>query len=500
MASSESRRPIGFEDRLLAEAVRACEEAQGATFDDRAANALARAADCGLEEKIVCRARAHPSSQDASAALGSFRLTMKVVVGLAAALALAAGVATAHTALAAPAGQPVNFHWALIALLGVETITLLLWVAFSLLGGQAAQIPSLGGATLAAARRLAGWFRREPGEAALLQSVAAVYARGAIVRWTLGAITHGLWASFLVGALVMVLLVLSAKQVVFGWETTILSEETYLPLTQALAALPQLAGFPTPSAAEVMESRWAGQGLLPGEAARSWAGLLIGSVLFYGLVPLVLLFALSLGARRKALRDFRLDLLRPAYVRLREVLMPRTQHEGPEVTVGTSQPAETVPARPLPAAALTGPFGLMGLEVDADSASWPPDLPGSTCLDLGHLDSREARAQALTALSAAGPSLVLVAVSLLTTPDRGIAALLGQVKQAATVPMVLLLTEGGRLERRYSEPARGQRYDDWRRLAGELQIPVNWVIEVDLTAPAAKGLPELTALLNPAPA
>ena len=97
----------------------------------------------------------------------------------------------------------------------------------------------------------------------------------------------------------MVLLVLSAKQVVFGWETTILSEETYLPLTQALGVLPQLAGFPTPSAAEVMESRWAGQGPLPGEAARSWAGLLIGSVLFYGLVPRALRRPFA-GRRRRS--------------------------------------------------------------------------------------------------------------------------------------------------------------------------------------------------------
>ena len=210
MASSESRRPIGFEDRLLAEAVRACEETGGVSFDDKTANATARAADCGLEEKIVRRARAHPASSDVLAALGSFRLTLKIVIGLGAALAFAAGVATAHSALSAPAGQPVNFHWALIALLGVETITLVLWVTLSFWGGQATQIPSLGGVTLAAARRLAGWFRREPTEAALLHSVAAAYARGAIARWTLGAITHGLWGSFLVGALCMVLLILSA--------------------------------------------------------------------------------------------------------------------------------------------------------------------------------------------------------------------------------------------------------------------------------------------------
>jgi hypothetical protein len=500
MVSSDPHWPISFEGRLLAETIRACEEAKGVPFDDRTANAKARAAECGFEEKIVCRARAHRVTPDILAALGQFRLTLQIACGLGAALTFVAGLATAHKALTASVGQPVNFHWALLVLLGVETLTLLVWIVLSLLGGRAAQVPSLGGATLAATRRLGGWFHRGPTETALLQSVAAVYSRGAIARWTLGAITHGFWSSFLFGALVMVLLILSAKQVVFGWETTILSEAAYLPLTQILAALPQLAGIPTPSVAEISASRWEGQGPLPSEAAGSWAGLLIGSLLIYGLVPRVLLFALSLTARRKAIRDFRLDLMRPAYVRLRETLMPRTQHKEPAVVDRRTQPTGVIAAAPLPAAALAGPFALLGLEIGTDSAPWPPELPGLPCLDLGLVDGRKDREKALATLRAASPSLVLVVVSLLTTPDRGIAAVLEQVKQASETPMILLLTEGAHLERRYAEPARRQRYEDWRRLADELKVPVNWAIEIDLAQPAARGLPELAALLDPEPA
>ncbi len=505
MASSNPQRPTGFEARLLAETIRACDESRGAAFEDGtaydgAANAKARAAEGSLEEKLLCRARAHRLAPEILAALGQFRLTLQVAIGLGAVLAFAAGLATAHTALTAPPGQPVNFHWALLVLLGVETLTLWLWILLALLGGRAAAVPSLGGVTLAATHRLAGWFHRGPSETALLKTVASVFSSGAIARWTLGAITHGLWSSFLFGALVMLFLVLSAKQVVFGWETTILSETAYLPLSQALAALPQWAGIPTPSSAEIMASRWSGQGPLPSAAAGSWAGLLIGALLFYGLVPRVLLFALSLVARRKALGDFRLDLLRPAYVRLRETLMPRTRHEAPAGIDRAPRPSETVAAVPLPAAALAGPFALLGLEIGTDSAAWPPDLPGLSVLDLGLVDSRQDRERALAALGSAAPSLLLVAVSLLTTPDRGIAALLEQVRQASGTPMILLLTEGARLTRRSPEPARRQRLEDWRRLAGELQVPANWIVELDLAQPATKGQPELAALLDRAPA
>jgi len=496
MASSDLRRPVNFEGRLLAEAIRFCEGVEESTLQDEAAPAQARATEGGLEEKIVCRARAHRLAPEISAALGRFRLTLRIACALAAALAFSAGLATAHTAMTAPEGQPVAFYWALLALLGVETLTLVLWIALSFIGGRALQVPSLGGVTLLATHRLAGWFDRGAAETVLLQGAAAVFSRGAIARWTLGAITHGLWGAFLLGALAMTLLILSARQVAFGWETTILSEASYLPLTQALAALPRLIGFSTPDLAEIAASRWDGQGSLNIEAAGAWAGLLIASLLFYGLAPRALLFAFSLIARRRALRGFRLDLMRPEYVRLSETLMPRSRHEASADVGSPALPVGALPAAPLPATAFVGPIALLGLEIGDGKTSWPPNLPGLDCKDLGLVDSRKDREQVMPALRSVAPSLVLVAVSLLTTPDRGIAAVLEQVRQESDAPMVLLLTERASLERRYAESARAQRYQDWRRLAGELRIPDNWAIEVDLVQPPAGGSPELAALLD----
>jgi hypothetical protein len=121
MASNDLRRPVNFEGRLLAEAIRFCQGVEESTLQDEAATAQARATEGGLEEKIVCRARAHRSAPEISAALGRFRLTLRIACALAAALAFSAGLATAHTAMTAPEGQPVAFYWALLALLGVET-------------------------------------------------------------------------------------------------------------------------------------------------------------------------------------------------------------------------------------------------------------------------------------------------------------------------------------------------------------------------------------------
>ena len=355
MASNTPHRPADFEGRLLAEAIRAREESGTGPVGDPAVDEAAWRVEGGLEEKLVSRAQAHRLAPEAREAIGRFRLAMRLACGLGAGIAVLAGFATAHGVLSAPAGQAVPFHWALIGLLGVETLALLIWIALSLWGRVALRAPSLGGLTLAATRRLAGWFERGRSQGPFLQGILAVYARGALARWTLGAITHGLWCAFLLGALAMTLLVLSARQIAFGWETTILSEAVYLPVTQALALLPELVGFPTPSAEEIAASRWDGEGALPIAAAGAWSRLLIGCLLLYGLVPRVALLGLSLALRGRALQGFRLNLAEPFYVRLRETLMPRVQHERPSPEDGLAQSPPEVPPAPLPADALDGP-------------------------------------------------------------------------------------------------------------------------------------------------
>ena len=492
MASNPPQRPADYEGRLLAEAIRAREEAGTGPLGDPAADEAARRAAGGLEEKLVSRAAAHRLAPEAREAIGRFRFAMRLACGLGAGLAVLAGVATAQGVLSAPAGQAVPFHWALIGLLGVETLTLLIWIVLSLWGGAAMTAPSLGGLILAATRRLAGWLERGKPQETFLQGILAVQARGALARWTLGAITHGLWSAFLLGALAMTLLILSVRQVAFVWETTILSEAVYLPVTQAMAALPELAGFAVPSAEEIAASRWDGEGALPIAAAGAWSGLLVGCLLLYGLLPRAALLGLSLILRGRALRGFRLNLAEPHYVRLRETLMPRVQRDGPP-SGDQADSHPQVPPAPLPAAALDGPIALLGLEIAAEGGAWPPDLSGIEARDLGLVDSREERAQAIAALGAAAPSLVLVAVSLLTTPDRGIAATLAQVQQASGAPMVLLLSDGAALAERSAEAARGQRHRDWQRLAAELGLPANWAFEGGL---GDRGLAERLAGLT----
>ncbi len=421
---------------------------------------------------------------------------MRIVFGLGAAIASVAGIATAHTALSAPPGTPVNFHWALLGLLGVETVVLVLWIAFALASGGQSKSPSLGGFVFAVGRWLARLLHRDAVQVAMVRAVAAVNARGPIARWSFGTITHGLWLAFLAGALAMSLLSLSVKQVSFVWQTTILSEQSYLPATEALAALPRLVGFSTPTADDIRASRWTGHGAPPRRVSRAWAELLVASLILYGLVPRLLLFALCWFKRSRAIRSFRLDLDLPEYQRLRERLMPPVRGkrivDGDDEPVGDAGPGLDAP----PVIEFDGPVALVGLEIEIPVDGWPPASVDVDWRDLGSVDNRDDRQRAVGALESSPPGLVLVAVSLLTSPDRGMGGFLDKLRRAGAAPIALLLTDGKRLAGRLRAGDAAQRIEDWRRLCTDSGIPPNRAIEFELLDPSASDHARLAGLLG----
>ena len=489
-------RASDHEGRLIAEALRYYEAATSALGEDPHAEAAARDAAGDLEHKIIVHARNRETARSMDEALRHLRSAMRIVFGLGAAFAFVAGIATAHTALAAPPGTPVNFHWALLGLLGVESVVLVLWIAFALASRGEATSPSLGGFVFAVGRWLARLLHRDAVQVAMVRAVAAVNARGTIARWSFGTITHGLWLAFLAGALAMSLLSLSVKQVSFVWQTTILSEQSYLPATEALAALPRLVGFSTPTADDIRASRWTGHGTPPSRVSRAWAELLVASLILYGLVPRLLLFALCWFKRSRAIRSFRLDLDLPEYQRLRDRLMPPDRGkrivDGDEEPVGEEGPGLKAP----PVIEFDGPVALVGLEIEIPVDGWPPAAVDVDWRDLGSVDNRDDRERAVGALESSPPGLVLVAVSLLTSPDRGMGGFLERLRRAGAAPIALLLTDGERLAGRFRTGDAAQRIEDWRRLCTGVGIPPNRAIEFELLDPSASDHARLAGLLG----
>lgn len=469
--------------RLLAEAVRLHEEAQGIALDQAQADAAGQMAGGDLEQRIIARAQSlsiAPTLQEALHQLGN-TFAWAIAIGLV--LALFAGATTARMALGAETAGPVNFFWVFGSILGVNTLALIAWLIFIFIQPGVTTTGSLGAAAFALGRRLNHWLHKGPAHVAAAQAVGSVYARSAVGRWTLGAISHAVWLAFLTGSLVLVLLILSTKEYSFAWETTILSDSTYIALTRILASVPEALGFITPDAGQIAASHWTGAGDFSPAAREAWSGLLAGSIVAYGLLPRALLLLLSLLLRWQAGRRFRLDTNHLGYARLRSRLMPVSQSigiidadEDSTATLLEEAEEETLPLQ------TTGPATILGLEIDRPQSGWPPPIAGVDWLDLGFVDDRSQRRYALESILSAPqkPRLIVVVCALTATPDRGTRAFIHELQHTSRIPVIIILTEGQHLRSRGDREQVAQRIDDWRQIAAEAKVGRDRVIEVDL--------------------
>lgn len=508
-AADRPNRPGRFDDRMLAEATATWEQLDQRSPSDREANNLARESGGDFEQRLIFRAHALPHADDLREAQRHVRTALIAMVMAGLLFALLGGIATARAILGVPHEEPVNIFHVLAATLGPQTILLVIWIGVMFAprsSGALLSIASLGGFIVRGGQWLAR--RIHPGRtyAAAVGGMSHAFLRGGLGRWTFSSISHALWLAFNVGCLGMMFFLLSTRQYAFAWETTILSEGTYVPLTRAIGSAPRLAGFITPSGEQIAESQWRGEGGHANfDASQAWSGLLVGSIVVYGFAPRVILLGWSLGRRRLAKRRYRLDVERPEFAQLRHVLEPDVASLGvvdarPDVMPGAKTADRVRPSAPPPPAARSiaeaGLPVILGFELPpvADRNHWPPQVHGVRWNDLGMVDSREDRRRVIDDLAQSDrlPAAIVVVCSLTTTPDRGVGAFLAELAQARTLRTVLLLSGGQRLRERNSSPdsihdgnsggRRGieDRLNDWRAIAASANIPAEHVLELDL--------------------
>lgn len=469
---------------LLAEAVRLHEESRGIAGDEPDADAKARAGGGDFEQRIVARAEALSPAPALRGALRHLLATCAMVCAAGAVLAFAGGAGAAGAVLGAPQGEPVNVFFALAGLIGVPILALIAWALVMIVRpGGAAGV--LGKAVLAAG----GWIARrlDPGPMtiAAVRAAAAVFAGGPLGRWTLSAISHALWLAYLLGALAAIVLLLSTKEFTFTWETTILSETSYIRMTEAIAALPALIGFPAPEAADVAASQKGVSAAAAERVRAAWAGLLIGSLAVYGALPRFALLIVSLLAAGRAARRCHLDLSHPGYARLRPALLPPSAPTGiidadtPENRLACERGGT---GEPPPAVGRDGPAAILGLEIEPPATGWPPAAEDADWLDLGFADDRGSRHRIIETIGRlpAPPRLIVVVCSLTQTPDRGHRIFIADLQRLTRIAVILLLSGGERFRARGQPRQLAQRIADWRRLAGAAGVPDARIVEIDL--------------------
>lgn len=413
----------------LADVLRLREEHWG-PLQDAAEIRQLRASDAPLEERVLQRAELLARRDSLDDVLVRWRRYATLAMALLLALAVAAGAGAAMAALG-DGTRPVNLLGALMALLVAHGVTFILWLLSLGLRMQ----------TGGAAARLWLWLTerlaRGPDAALAPQALADLLSRAGVLRWALGAVSHILWIVALVAALLVLLVQLSTRRYGFVWETTLLSPDTLVALTQALGRIPGWFGFAMPDTDQVRLSDGL-QALSPGVQAQ-WSVWLLGSLVVYGLLPrvLALLACLLMAVRR--MTTLRLDLSLPGYAGLRERLQPASV----ALDANLPEPDGPSPARAQHAVSHGTEAVLAGIELP-DDLPWPPARAHAAATtgadtashapnwrDAGLIDTRAQRNALLDALATHPAARLLIVCDGRQTPDRGTIALVAELAALA---------------------------------------------------------------------
>lgn len=449
---------------LLAETVRRADEAADDFELDDPATVAARQVPGTAAARIVERARRKSHGErtgdnghDLVAEIGQALSTMRWLFGALLAAGLLAGIAAAASLPAS--ADTIALSYALIALLGIPSLFLFLWLGLSLRPRRASVAGGLPG-------RIGWWaltaWTRRFGLATQRRHLAAALAEFGRLRGggLLALATHAFWAMFYLGCIGWLWLRFLGLRFDFSWETTLLAGDWLQSIIAAIGWLPaSLFGLALPSAEQI-------QALIADRSAGTdrglWAGYLLSVLATYGLAPRALLtMFFAWGQRRMRLG---LDLGRPGYLRLLPALAAQyseaTGRVGPAPPPAQRQAQQHSPG-PRASAPGDGDPVLIGVELDRDRERWPPDIPG--CRVLGRADNRRQQrdlGQALRLLDPP-PERIVALCSLTRTPDRGTGQWLSELTDVA--PVEIRLEGAGALAGLNVDA--GARRDDWARLA-----------------------------------
>lgn len=353
----------------------------------------------------------------------------------------------------------LNIYWLLAVLLGFNLISLLLW-----LSGITLNLQSLSSGIVA---QLASWLpyrhKKEPTIASLASHAWwESCLTGDVGKWRISVLTHQFWLVYLTAGMILLILLMLAKQYNFIWGTTLLPDSSLPRLTQILGTPLQTMGLTIPDDSQTAASRM-GIRKQDADTRTAWATFLIGTLLVYGILPRLLVLGLALIMQKWSEHRLKLDLYLPYYIELRQRLMARDVKAevidaDPHAGI---KPAEVTP----PPANVAIPANAQAFGIELDVAThWPESV---TCrLNIVDQNSHDEAIALIKNLG--GPLLLGVAAHRL--PDRGVQRLIKELVDSSNEkPWLILLSKP-------SAPVGSAREFAWFRLAEACGIPAEHVI------------------------
>jgi len=517
---------VKFEQQLLAEVVKSIENHGPLSGSDIIERQLAKT-DQSLETKVLKRAASLVRDYRLESRIQTARHQSSWINSAIIVIFVVLGILAAQQAFDQLHAGVVNFYWLILVLLGVHVLALALW-ALAILSSykQPQALNSIGSliqhwAGRLLAKRSLGFPKRDQSAlgvkhsesdsaettldslsgdqvkirphsrmgvsdysaGAISLSVYQTMWRGELGRWSGSKITHGLWLGYLSGGCLMVLLMLSTRQYDFVWETTILSAPAFVSVTEALSWLPAMVGFAVPEPSQIEVSRYGLATLTdPGSLRQAWAGLLMGCIILYGILPRMILLALSYFFYGRACRRFTLDLTDPYYVALRNRLMPTTRQFGivdPDLKGKAQQKSKGNIKTDI---RLPPNANYLGIELNADQP-WPPQGVSEES-DLGCVDDRQGQRRVLAEIKTHGKTPLVAVIPIQRSPDRGQSRFLESLKNNCGGDFYLGLSES-------SDTGSDQvsRQSDWYQLAKGIGLPADHIVRLNYLVQEGGSLP-----------
>lgn len=385
--------------------------------------------------------------------LGKIEARLKGIMGIMSVIWCVSGFVGLFTLLQA---NVVNFFYVLVCLLGFHTIMLVGWLVLTLINQS---------------KHSTNWFASFVSPSYLIrgkddvtQAAVKLYEQQlqhSGMRWYLGRFSHQLWLATLTGMLLAIIFLLIVRQYSFSWESTLLSDQALITLTHVLGWLPSMVGFDVPNDAAIIQSRLVTDAL-PLSIARQWAGLLIGSLLVYGIVPRALawIFCALMFNRKK----MRLDIKLPYYQKIINFWQRQVIDADDFVEVDAPIAPKAIVSSANKLVAL--------LEYPTDITNWWQAglMDNSESVeDFGIIDDRDDMAR-LTTYLAAHPVQVLLGIHQKALPDRGTLRKIDQIAAQAQAGLIIQLLEDKDHIATDLSNSQSVRYQQWQTALAERQI------------------------------
>ncbi|HLR13168.1 MAG TPA: DUF2868 domain-containing protein [Burkholderiaceae bacterium] len=427
----EHHNTTDFTHRWVAETIRLHEIRSGPLEDTQEIRQALRQRD-GLADRLLYRAARLGEREGLFAAVQRWCSLARISAMVLALIAVIGG-ATVALGVFSATQREVNILVALVAVLGLPTLTLIFWLV-SLVMPSGQRHGGLGEFWLWMNRRLS----RHRNQIDLTRALVSLLSRHRVLQPLLGAISNGFWLLALLATTLMTTGLLSARRYVFNWETTLLSSDTFVWMATTLGKPLSVLGLNGPEPDVIRLSD--GMHVLPESAHLQWSAWLIGCLMLYGMLPRLIALICTLWLARRRVASMAVDVNLPGHAELRSRLEPVSLPGGIDspapLHIHTPDQTSQVHANATGAA-------IVGIELSEDHR-WPPGplqahiAPEHGVRDLGVVDAWQQRQQAIANLQVSPPRKLLIACDGAQTPDRGTIMLIKQLASLAHTTHIML--------------------------------------------------------------